>query len=204
MLTGVRFSSRLALIITGLVLVGGGFLAGQATGAQPGPAVGVLPGPDRRVDGVTLGFSDTRAGAEAAAAHDLLLIERAMDSLSITRTATIAGLVATAREAVALRAHAAAVIAIERADGAPLRRVAIATNLDSFSPTAAQVTVLEEWIYATAAREAVWAVERVSLRWGGGDWRVSAITGAAPSADESLTQLRAELAFPGAGDATVR
>ena len=73
-------------------------------------------------------------------------------------------------------AHAAAVIALERSDGAPLRRVAISTDPVSYSPRGAQVTVLESWIYATAAQEALWAIERVSLVWRHGDWRVSAIT----------------------------
>ena len=68
----------------------------------------------------------------------------------------------------------------------------------------AQVIVLESWIYATAAREALWAIERVSLVWRHGDWRVSAITGAAPSANESLADLRSQLEFPGPGDASVR
>lgn len=74
----------------------------------------------------------------------------------------------------------------------------------SYSPAAAQVTVLESWIYATASREAVWAIERVSLVWERGDWRVSAIVGAAPSMDESLADLRSQLEFPGPGDASVR
>jgi hypothetical protein len=96
------------------------------------------------------------------------------------------------------------VIALERSGGAPLRRVAISTDPVVYSPTAAQVTVLESWMYATNAQEALWAVERVSLAWQNGGWRVTAITGGAPSADESLTDLRSQLTFPGAGDASVR
>ena len=101
-------------------------------------------------------------------------------------------------------AHAAAAIAVERTGGAPLRRVAISTDPVSYSPRAREVTVLESWIYATAAREALWAIERVSLVWQHGDWRVSAIGGAAPSANESLADLRSQLEFPGVGDASVR
>jgi hypothetical protein len=44
----------------------------------------------------------------------------------------------------------------------------------------------------------------VSLAWQNGDWRVSAITGGAPSANESLADLRSQLSFPGPGDASVR
>ena len=66
-------------------------------------------------------------------------------------------------------------------------------------PAAAQITVLESWIYATASQEALWAIERVSLIWRDGDWRVSAIDGAAPSANESLADLRAQLELPGVG-----
>ncbi len=95
-------------------------------------------------------------------------------------------------------------IALEQAHGAPLRRVAVSTDPNSYSPAAAQVTVLESWIYATSSQEALWAIERVSLIWRGGDWRVSAIEGAAPSANESLADLRGQLAFPGVGDASVR
>ena len=73
-----------------------------------------------------------------------------------------------------------------------------------YSPAAAQITVLESWIYATSSQEALWAIERVSLAWQDGDWRVTAIAGAAPSANESLADLRAQLGFPGTGDASVR
>ena len=100
--------------------------------------------------------------------------------------------------------HAAAAIAVERSGGVPLRRVAISTDPVFYSPAGAEITVLESWIYATAAREALWAIERVSLIWRHGDWRVSGIGGAAPSADESLGDLRSQLEFPGVGDASVR
>jgi hypothetical protein len=164
----------------------------------------VVPGPYRVVDGVTVGFAHSEAGAEAAAAHDLLELERAMDSLSAPRTAKVAGLLATSSEARALDAHASSVIALEQAHGSPLRRVAVSTDPSRYSPAAAQITVLESWIYATSSHEALWAIERVSLIWRSGDWRVAAIDGAAPSANESLADLRGQLTFPGAGDASVR
>jgi hypothetical protein len=163
-----------------------------------------MPAPMRLVDGVSLGFPRTLAGAEAAAAHYLLEIERAMDGLSPRRTSIVALLLATPSEAQTVEARAADVIALDREDGPPLRRVAIATNPLAYSTQAAQVTVLEAWLYAHANEEAAWAIERVSLAWRRGDWRVTAIAGAAPSADESLAQLRAQFAFPGAGDASVR
>lgn len=178
------------------------FVAGRAT--VSGPAAPVVPGPTRVVDGVSVGYAHTRSGALAASAHSLLEIERAMDTLNARWTATVAGLVATPVEAAAIRAHATEVIGVERSGGVPLRRVAIATDPVSYTPAAAEVIVLEEWIYATAAREAVWAIERVSLIWRVGEWRVSAITGAAPSANESLAVLRSQLAFSGVGDASVR
>ena len=156
------------------------------------------------MDGVSLGFVHTAVGAEGAGAHYLLELERAIDSLSVQRTSEVAALVGTRPEARAILAHASSVIALEKAHGAPLRRVAVATDLSSYSATAAQITVLESWIYGSAAQEAVWAIERVSLAWHGGDWRVSAITGAARSSDESLLELRSQLSFPGAGDASVR
>ena len=127
-----------------------------------------------------------------------------MDTLDARRTATVAQLVATNDEARLFEAHAAAAITLERSDGAPLRRVAISTDPAWYSPAAARITVLESWVYATAAREALWAIERVSLVWQHGDWRVSSIEGAAPSANESLDQLRSQLEFPGPGDASVR
>jgi hypothetical protein len=96
------------------------------------------------------------------------------------------------------------VIALEQAHGSPLRRVAVSTDPNRYSPAAAQITVLESWIYAAGSQEALWAIERVSLIWRGGDWRVAAIDGAAPSANESLVDLRSQLTFPGVGDASVR
>jgi hypothetical protein len=198
-----RTAARLAILAAAAVILVVAFLAGQATSSSvPTPPTG--PGPFRTVDGVTLGFVHSQAGADAAAAHYLLEIERVMDTLSAQRTAAVAGLVSTESETQAIRAHAGEVIALEQAHGAPLRRVAISTDLVAYSPGAAQVTVLETWIYATGAQEALWAIERVSLSWQNGDWRVSAITGGAPSANESLADLRSQLSFPGVGDASVR
>jgi hypothetical protein len=202
MLAQSRAAARSALVVAFVAIVSITFLAGRATvagGARP-----VVPGPYRVVDGVTVGFAHTEPGAEAAAAHDLLELERAMDSLSAQRTAEVAGLVATRSEARAIAAHAGSVIALEQAHGSPLRRVAVSTDPNRYSAAAAQITVLESWIYATPSQEALWAIERVSLIWRRGDWRISAIDGAAPSANESLAELRSQLAFPGLGDASVR
>lgn len=202
MLTQARIGTRVALVTAFAVLVSIAFLAGRAT--MDGGGAPVVPGPLRVVDGVGVGFTHSEPGAEAAAAHYLLELERAIDTLEVQRAAAVAELVATAPEAGQFDARAAAAVALERSDGAPLRRVAISTEPVSYSPTGAQVTVLECWIYATASREAVWAIERVSLVWRQGDWRVSAITGAALSANESLGELRSQLEFPGPGDASVR
>jgi hypothetical protein len=202
MATGTPIARRAVLTALAAVAAAPVFAAGRAT--VNSAAVPVVPGPSRVVDGVGVGFAHSRSGALAAGAHSLLEIERAMDTLNPRWTATVAGLVATPTDAAAIRAHATEVIGLERAGGVPLRRVAIATSPVSYTPTAAEVIVLEEWIYATAAREAVWAIERVSLLWRGGEWRVSAITGAAPSANESLEVLRSQLAFSGVGDASVR
>ena len=65
------------------------FLAGRATIAGGKPPV--VPGPMRLVDGVGVGFAHSEAGAEAAAAHYLLELERAMDTLDAQRTAAVAG-----------------------------------------------------------------------------------------------------------------
>jgi hypothetical protein len=202
MLAEHRVATRSALVVAGVVIVSIAFLAGRATVA--GPKRPVVPGPYQVIDGVTVGFAHSEAGAEAAAAHDLLELERAMDSLSAPRTARVAALIATGGEARALAAHAAPVIALEQAHAAPLRRVAVSTNPDRYAAAAAQITVLECWIYATSSQEALWAIERVSLVWRGGDWRVAAVDGAAPSVNESLADLRGQLTFPGAGDASVR
>jgi hypothetical protein len=201
MLAEQRVATRSALVLAGVVIVLIAFLVGRATvagGRRP-----VVPGPYRVIDGVTVGFAHTEAGAEAAAAHDLLELERAIDSLSAPRTAKVAALVATRSEARALDAHATSVIALEQAQGSPLRRVAVSTDANRYSPAGAQITVLESWIYATSSQEALWAIERVSLIWRGGDWRVDGIDGAAPSVNESLAELRGQLAFPGVGDASV-
>ena len=202
MLTQARIGTRVALGAAAAVLVSIAFLAGRATMDGGGPPV--VPGPLRVVDGVGVGFTQSELGAEDAAAHYLLELERAIDTLDVRRAAAVADLVATAGGAGVFDARAAAAVALERSDGAPLRRVAISTDPISYSATGAQVTVLECWIYATATREAVWAIERVSLVWRQGDWRMSAITGAAPSANESLGELRSQLEFPGPGDASVR
>ncbi len=202
MLAESRGAARAALAVACVVILSIAFLAGRATIA--GQKQPVVPGPYRVVDGVSLGFAQTEAGAEAAAAHYLLELERAMDTLSAQRTATVAGLVSTSSEARAIGAHAASVIALEQSHGAPLRRVAVSTDPVSYSAAAAQITDLESWIYATSSQEALWAIESVSLTWQDGDWRVSAIVGAAPSANESLADLRRQLTFPGAGDASVR
>jgi hypothetical protein len=202
MLTQARIGTRVALVTAFAVLVSIAFLAGRATMDGGGPPV--VPGPLRVVDGVGVGFTHSELGAEGAAAHYLLELERAIDTLDVRRAAAVADLVATAGGAGVFDARAAAAVALERSDGAPLRRVAISTDPISYLATGAQVTVLECWIYATATREAVWAIERVSLVWRQGDWRVSAITGAALSANESLGELRSQLEFPGPGDASVR
>jgi hypothetical protein len=202
MLAESRVAARSALVVVCVVIVAIVFLAGRATGGAGTRPVG--PGPYRVVDGVTVGFAHTEAGAEAAAAHDLLELERAMDTLSPQRAAKVAALVATSTEAREIDAHASSVIALEQAHGAPLRRVAVSTDPNRYSLAAAQVTVLAAWIYATGSQEALWAIERVSLIWRGGDWRVAAIDGAAPSANESLVDLRSQLTFPGVGDASVR
>jgi hypothetical protein len=202
MLAESRTSRRSVIAVVCVLLISTAFLAGRATIAGGTPPVG--PGPDHVVNGVGLGFAHTQAGADAAAAHYLLELERAMDTLSVQRTAVVAGLVTTSGEARAITAHAAAVIALEQSHSAPLRRVAISTDPLSYSPAEAQITVLESWIYANSAQEALWAIERISLTWQDGDWRVSAITGVAPAANESLADLRTQLAFPGTGDASVR
>lgn len=192
--------SAIAAVAALMLLIA--FLAGRATvAARPAP---VVPGPSRVIDGVSVGFTRSEPGAEAAAAHYLLEIERAMDTLDIQRTESVAQIVATNQEARAIAGHAASVIALERAQGVPLRRVAISSDPVAYSPATAQITVLECWIYATSSQEALWAIERVSLVWQSGGWRVSAITGAAPSANESLAELRTQLTFPGPGDASVR
>lgn len=202
MLAASGVAARAALAVACVVIMSITFLVGRATSAGQMPPV--VPGPYRVVDGVSLGFAHTEAGAEAAAAHYLLELERAMDTLSARRTTTVSALVATSSEARAIGAHAASVIALEQSHAAPLRRVAVSTDPASYSASAAQITVLETWIYATSSQEALWAIERVSLTWQGGDWRVTAITGAAPSANESLADLRGQLTFPGPGDASVR
>ncbi|MGI8558969.1 MAG: hypothetical protein ACR2ND_11805 [Solirubrobacteraceae bacterium] len=203
MLTEPSNAIRSAIALAGVLILAAVFLAGRSTTSGALATTG-WPGPFRTVDGVTVGFHDTQAGADAAASHYLLEIERAMDSLSARRAASVADLVSTQSEAQAIMAHAGSVIALEQSHGAPLRRVAISTDPVMYSPTAARVTVLESWIYATGAQEALWAIERVSLVWQHGGWRVSAITGGAPSGNESLAELRSQLSFPGAGDASVR
>jgi hypothetical protein len=202
MLTAPRTWPRLALMAGAAALLVVVFVLGRATAG--GGSSPVVPGPDRVVTGVGVGFARSEAGAEAAAAHYLLELERAIDTLDVARTATVAELVATNAEARMFEAHAAAAIAVERTGGTPLRRLAVSTDPVFYSRAGAEVTVLESWIYATAAREALWAIERVTLVWQHGDWRVSAIAGAALSADESLAELRSQLEFPGVGDASVR
>jgi hypothetical protein len=202
MLTAPRTWPRLALMAGAALLLVVVFVLGRATAG--GGSSPVVPGPDRVVTGVGVGFARSEAGAEAAAAHYLLELERAIDTLDVARTATVAELVATNAEARMFEAHAAAAIAVERTGDTPLRRLAVSTDPVFYSRAGAEVTVLESWIYATAAREALWAIERVTLVWQHGDWRVSAIAGAALSADESLAELRSQLEFPGVGDASVR
>jgi hypothetical protein len=197
-----RVVPRASLAVATVLILSIAFFAGRSTVA--GREAPVVPGPLRVTDGVSVGFVHSEAGAEAAAAHYLLEIERAMDTLDAEWTSKVASLVSTGAEARAITSHAAAVIALERSDGAPLRRVAISTDPVVYSLKAVQVTVLESWIYASSAQEALWAVERVSLTWQNGGWRVSAITGGAPSVDESLADLRSQLSFPGPGDGSVR
>jgi hypothetical protein len=202
MLAQTRVRPRASLAAATVLILFIAFFAGRSTVAGgEGP---VVPGPLRITDGVSVGFVRSEAGAEAAAAHYLLEIERAMDTLDAQWTSKVASLVSTGGEARAITAHAAAVIALERSGGAPLRRVAISTDPVVYSPTAAQVTVLESWIYASNVQEALWAVERVSLTWQKRGWRVIAITGGSPSADESLADLRSQLNFAGPGDASIR
>ena len=95
MLTQPRIGPRVALGAAFVVLVSIAFLAGRATMA--GGSAPVVPGPLRVVDGVGVGFAHSEAGAEAAAAHYLLELERAMDTLDARRTAAVAELVATER-----------------------------------------------------------------------------------------------------------
>jgi len=202
MLTEPRTWPRLALTAGAAGLLVIVFVLGRVTAG--GGSSSVVPGPDRVVTGVGVGFARSEVGAEAAAAHDLLELERAIDTLEVARAATVASVVATSGEASVFEAHAAAAIAVERTGGGPLRRVAVSTDPVFYARGRAEVTVLESWVYATVAREALWAIERVTLVWQRGDWRVSAIAGAAPSANESLAELRSQLEFPGVGDASVR
>ena len=134
----------------------------------------VVPGPYRIVDGVTVGFAHTEAGAEAAAAHDLLELERAMDSLSAQRTAKVAGLVATSSEARALDAHAAFG---DRPGAGPWRRRCGASRSRPIRAATPRLPRRSRCLRAGSTRpraqEALWAIERVSLIWRGGDWRVS-------------------------------
>ena len=201
MRTEAGIARRVALLIAAALAISVVFLAGRVTAG--GGAVPVVPGPSRVVDGVSVGFAHNDVGADAAAAHYLLELERAIDTLDARRTTAVAQLVATRSEARAFEAHAAGAIGVERLTGVPLRRVVVSTDPVAYSPTGATVTVLECWIYATASREALWAIERVSLIWQHNDWRVTAIDGAAPSIDESLAVLRSQLEFPGVGDASV-
>lgn len=202
MLAEYRIAPRAAIAVAALLTILIAFLAGRSTVAGGQPPV--VPGPSRVVDGVSVGFAHTEAGAETAAAHYLLELERGLDTLSVQRTAAVARLVATNGEAMAIAAHAASVVALEQSHGVPLRRVAVSTDPLSYSSSGAQITVLESWIYAIPSQEALWAIERVSLIWANGDWRISAVAGAAPSANESLADLRRQLTFPGVGDASVR
>jgi hypothetical protein len=163
----------------------------------------LVPGPRREIRGVTFGFARTRPGAEAAAAHSLLEIERAMDTLDARRLQTVARLVATPTEAGVMARRAADVIAVERTDGVPVRRVAISTEFVSYTSSSAAVTVVECWIYARASQMAVWAVETVSLVWAKDSWLVATITSSS-ARNESADQLKAQFEFPGPGDASVR
>src|SRR5690242_12404459 len=119
MLAQPRIASRAAIAVAAALLAALAFVAGRATTDQP--KAPVVPGPYRLADGVTVGFAHSLAGAEAAAAHYLLELERAMDTLNPRRTAMLAALVSTSGEARAITAHAADVIALERSGGAPLR-----------------------------------------------------------------------------------
>lgn len=199
---GTRSSFRWVWLLAALAAIAVTFVAGRAS--VPTDAAPAFAEPTRIVDGVSIGFPHTPAGADAAAAHYLVELERAMDTLDATRTASVASIVATQSEAQTIRAHASDVIGLERSDGPPLRRVAIATDLLSYSSAEAEVTVLEGWFYARVNQEAVWAIERVSLVWRREDWRIAEIAGAAPSSNESLSELRAQLEFSGVGDASVR
>ena len=196
--TAVR-AAFVVLSLLGLVAV---FLLGRSTTAATSREV--PPGPTQIADGITLGFADKEVGADAAAAQYLLELERAIDTLDPARVAAIARLVTTQAETQAMAARAGAAISLERSYGPPLRRAAISTQLLAYSPQAATVNVLECWIYARADEELLWALERVSLVWRSGDWRVSAIAGVAPAQHESLAQLHQQLAYPGPGDASVR
>lgn len=115
MLTAPRTWLRLALMAGAAVLLVIVFLLGRATAGGGSPPV--VPGPRQVVKGVGVGFARSEAGAEAAAAHDLLELERAIDTLEVTRTATVASVVATSGEARVFDAHAAAIAVLRPAEG---------------------------------------------------------------------------------------
>ena len=204
MLTETRTWPRLAL----LAALGSWRCRSCSSPGAPRPAAGrapVGPGPRQFVKGVGVGFAHSEAGAEAAAAHYLLELERAIDTLDASAhggggaARCHGGGGARVRESCGGGDRGRAVRWACRSGGWRSRPIR-----SSYSPAGAQITVLESWIYATATREALWAIERVSLIWRHGDWRVSGIGGAAPSANESLADLRSQLEFPGVGDASVR
>ena len=124
MLTETRIVPRIALLAAAVVVLSIVFLAARAT-AGGGGAPPVVPGPRQLVKGVGVGFADTEPGAEAAAAHYLLELERAIDTLNPARTTAVANLVATTGEARVFESHTEAAIAVERTGGAPLRRLGV-------------------------------------------------------------------------------
>ena len=79
MLARLGSPSRSALAAAAVLILFVAFCAGRATVRRPG--LPVVPGPLRVIDGVGVGFAHSQAGADAAAAHYLLEIERAMDTL---------------------------------------------------------------------------------------------------------------------------
>ncbi len=189
-----------AVLVAAVVLFGVGAAIGRVTGdpgGSPAPADGptaadrtvqVHPGPSEVIDGVPVGYPHSRDGAIAAAANYAVILDSPV-VLDSARAGPALNQMATsdAKDELGDRFELAAGLLRERLNldtnrletsGVVMRTVPLGYRVLDYRRNAATVAVWGTSVFVAAGSQAVgpgWGTTEVTLRWEGGDWRVSAL-----------------------------
>jgi hypothetical protein len=170
----------------------------------PSPAAPTGPGPLTTVDGVPAGFTDTRAGAAAAAASFVCTGQAVLDMDALSVEAAVRELAAAASGAGQVADTLAKLAAIRdqlSGGSGPIRyeQAALAYRVDAFQLDRANVSVWSVGVLSrtgVAPPQAGWTTSSIDLVWERGDWRVwseSITPGPAPILNNSTAPATAEV-----------